>query len=842
MPAYPFAWRYTAREVRRRPVRSLLTLVGIALGVTAVAAVTLSTQATHEAYAGMFRSAAGRAALELRCADGESPFAAPLDQAAAIPGVQAAVGVVQAPAGLLGRDGPVPLLVLGVDPERDDQVRDYRLRQGTALTPQRGLLLEAGFAARHGCALGRPAHLLTPRGPVEVVVTGLLEAHGPARFNGGAIAFLPLRQAQFLFGMPGQVHAVQVVPEPAARVDDVRRALAERFPKLTVGVPAERGSLAGEALASIDRGLSSLTAIVIVAAGLVILNTFLMNLNERQRQLALLRALGATRRQVLALLLGQALLLGVVGTLLGLPVGVLLAALLLRWHEHFLGIPMPALAVSAQGLLLAAVLGPAMTLLAVLAPARRAAGRSPLAGLRVRGGLTLDAPPRWLVVLGLLLLGLVALFEVAIVRHWLAADVGNALLPLALAVCLVGCACVLPALLPPLVAVAGAVVRPVLGLEAGLAIRQLMRQRARTALTVSVVFAALTTSLSFGLSLLNNTRDLRLWYRHTVDGDFLLRAVWPDPAVVVTPAPLPAGTRDAVLRLPGCRAVDRVRFHPSRVDGVPLLVLARDFAPELPLIVMDGDPADVVRRLRQGEAVLGTALAFRLGVSVGDEVALPTPHGRRSVRVCGLVKEYGVGGLVLYMDWDRASEWFGFTTAHALAVHARPGEQEVLQGWLREYSREHDLLLQRNDEFASTIHRMVNGALWLVGGLVGLICIVTAAGVVNTLTTNVLDQTRELGVLRAVGMKRRGVQKLVLAQAAILALVSCATGGPAGVALAYLMNLALPGLLGHHIPFGIDWGFALACLAGVVVLTAVAALLPARRAAHMVVIDAIRYE
>jgi putative ABC transport system permease protein len=841
MAAYPFAWRYTLREVRRRPVRSLLTLLGIALGVMTTAAVTTCSQATQDAYAGMFRSAAGRATLELRSLDGATPFTGPLDQVAAVEGVGAAVGVVQSPAGLLGRDGPVPLLVLGVDPRRDEQVRDYRLRAGTSLTPERGLLLEAGFAARHGCALGRPVRLLTARGPVEVVVTGLLEPQGPARFNGGAIAFLPLRQAQFLFAAPGQVHAVQVVPAPGARVEDLRRRLAETFPDLAVGVPAERGSLASEALASIDRGLASLTAIVVVAAGLVILNTFLMNLNERQRQLALLRALGATRRQVLGLLLRQALLLGGAGTLLGLPAGVLLAGLLLRWHEHFLGIPMPGLALSARGLLLAAVLGPAVTLLAVVVPARQAARRSPLGGLRLRGAGP-GALPRWIGLLGLLLLGLVALFEVAIVRHWLAPSVGNALLPAALAACLIGCACVLPALLPALVATAGALVRPMLGLEAALATRHLLRQQARTALTVSVVFAALTTSLSFGLSLLNNTRDLRRWYRHTIDGDFLVRAVWPDPAVVVTPAPLPAGTRDAVLLLPGCRAADRVRFHPSRVDGVPLLVIARDFDEELPLLVMAGDAGDVARRLRRGEAVLGTALAHRLGLDVGDEIDLPTMHGPRGVRVCGLVKEYSVGGLVLYLDWDRASDLFGFTEAHALIVHARPGERDWLHAWLDEHSRAHGLLLQGNDEFASTIQRMINGALWLVGGLVGLICAVTAAGVVNTLTTNVLDQTRELGVLRAVGMKRRGVQKLVLAQAILLALVSGVTGGPAGVLLSYLMNLATPGLLGQTIPFGVHWGFAVACLAGMVLLTLVAALLPARRAARMVVIEAIRYE
>jgi putative ABC transport system permease protein len=127
-------------------------------------------------------------------------------------------------------------------------------------------------------------------------------------------------------------------------------------------------------------------------------------------------------------------------------------------------------------------------------------------------------------------------------------------------------------------------------------------------------------------------------------------------------------------------------------------------------------------------------------------------------------------------------------------------------------------------------------------GLVALVALVAAVGVVNTLATNVLDQTRELGVLRAVGMKRRHVGRLVLAQALTLGLLCSVPGVPAGVLLSYLMNWTTPGLLGHHIPFQVNWWLVAACLAGVFLLACVAALLPARRAARLAVIDALRYE
>jgi putative ABC transport system permease protein len=115
-------------------------------------------------------------------------------------------------------------------------------------------------------------------------------------------------------------------------------------------------------------------------------------------------------------------------------------------------------------------------------------------------------------------------------------------------------------------------------------------------------------------------------------------------------------------------------------------------------------------------------------------------------------------------------------------------------------------------------------------------------GVTNTLSTNVLDQTRQLGVLRAVGLKRGQLRKLVFAQAVALALLSCLPGAPVGVLLMFLMNRATPGLLGHSIPFHVDAWFVLVCVAGVAALSVLAALIPAQRAARLPVIEALRYE
>jgi putative ABC transport system permease protein len=837
-----FQWRYPIREMRRRPARSALALGGIVLGVAAVIAVTTSIQATRDAYAGLFRSLAGRASLEVVRAGGQGAFVPDLKVLERIPGVRAAVPLVQSPAGLVTPDGTVAVYVLGIDPESDASVRDYHLVAGTDLEGGTGVLLEANFATRHGYAVGRPARLITPKGPVALSVVGLLAARGPARFNGGAIAFLPLAKAQALFTAPGKVDAVHLLLEPGASREAIQAAIRERFPDLEARPPATGTGLAGEFLRSIEQPLESLSAVAVVAGALVVLNTFLINIGERQRQLSLLRALGATRRQITQLLLRQALLLGALGAAIGLPVGLLLAMGLLRLNESYLGIELPGFSVSAGVLILGAILGPGMSLIATVMPALQAARRPPLDGIRLRGGVAIEPQSRRPMLVGVGLLIVVLLFEVAVVYGWLPVRLATALLPGMAGGCLIGCALVLPLLLPSLLAVA-ARLAPLRGVEGRLAVRHLARQRSRTSLTVGVLFAALTAGIAFGTSFLNNLRDIRLWFRHTITSDFLVRAVHPDPAVVLAPAPIPATTYEEVRTLPGCDGVAAFRFLPVRVNGLEVLSIVREFPARevLPLVLVEGDD-DPRERLEAGEVVLGTAVARRLGVRVGDAIMLDTPSGPKPVRVAGIAKEYGAGGLALYLEWHAAARLFGSSELHGLTVNALPGSREDLEALLRDYCEAHGLVLQRNSDFADILHRVVAGVRALVAGLVALIFVVAALGVVNTLTTNVLDQTRELGVLRALGMKRGQLHKLVVFQALVLALVSSLPGVPAGLILAWLMNLATPELAGHQVPFRIEWWLTVGCVVGVTVLACLSALVPARRAARLAVIDAIHYE
>jgi putative ABC transport system permease protein len=846
---YPTLWKITAREMQRRPGRTLLTLLGIVLGVAAVVAISGTSAATHSAYREMFAAVAGRASLEV-VAEGLGGFdEALVPQLRTVPGVKAAVPVVQTPAALLGPSGGASVLVLGLDPADGAAAADYEVREGRGLGGD-GILLGAAFARAHGCGLGRPARLLTPRlgraGPViaELPVVGLLEARGAAAYNGGAVVLLPLSRAQELFGTPGQVNSVRLVLADEADAPRVEAEVRRRLPAgLTVQPPAVRGELARHSLSSTELGLGSLSVVSLVAGAFVILNSFLMNLGERRRQLALLRALGATRRQVTRLLLREAVLLGVAGTALGIGAGLVLALGVRQLMEQLLAVALPEARWTWLPFLYALVLGPGMALGAAYLPARRAGRRSPLEDLRHRRGARAEDPRRWPAYLGLMLLAAMLTAALGLRLGWFPPAVAPAVPAPTTAVGLAGCVLALPLVLAPLRRLAALLLGPLLGVEGRLAFRQLDRQPARTALTAGVLFIGVVVSIGYGQALLDNIRDIHAWCDHNVGFDFIVRGARAD-TTLLNVVPLPEGLREELAGLEGVRRVDKANFIVTRVRDLPVVALPCTL-PEsgpLPLAVQGADADEVRRRLREGEVVLGAPLARRLDVGPGDTVTLQTRRGPRPLRVAGTTSEYTVGGMVLYLDWERGKELFDTRGAHVFTVMARPGAAAALADRLKAFCEGHGLRYEANADFRALVEQAIAGVAGYFWGLLVLVFVVAALGVANTLTMNVLEQTREIGILRAVALKRGQVSKLVVCQALALGAMSLLPGVVLGIFLAYLMNLSTEAVLGQALAFHLDVGLVAGCFVAALVVAVLASLLPARRAARLQVIQALQYE
>jgi putative ABC transport system permease protein len=836
-------WKYTTRQVRRRPGRTLLTLLGIGIGVAAIVAIDLTVDTTTHAYRDMFAQVTDRAALEI-VTEGLGAFdPASMADVTAEPGVRAVVPVLQQPGALVGASGPQPVLILGIDPERDRAARDYVLRDGRMLDDD-GMVLEAGFASGQKLQVGQMAKLLTPAGIVNLPVVGLLEPRGAAAFNGGGIVFLSLKKAQAIFALGERINSLQLVLEPGVDPRDVEERLTARLPTgFTVQMPTARSEHALGAVASTVGALSLLSVVSLVAGAFVILNSFLMNLGERRRQLAILRALGTTRGQVTRLLLREALLLGVIGTAAGMVAGLGVAVLFTGAMERMLNVVLLPLHLTLKPFLTAAVLGPGMSLAATYLPARRAGARAPLEELFPRRAGPEERARRWPCAVGLALLLGALLVETGLVFGWFPRAWIQVLLASGMAMLLAGCVLVVPLFQPALARLVSRLLKPLLGPEGGLAFRHLDRQRARTGLTVGVLFIAVVTVIGAGHSILDNISEVQAEFRGWTAGDYLVRPVALDASPLFATAPLPESLADEISRLDGVERIDRLSLVAGRVEGRRVLVMARSFAADRPfaLKLKDGRPEEVVRGLLRGEVVLATALARRLGVGAGDEVTLESRRGPVKVRVAGTATEYAVGGMALHMDVGTARELLGLEGTQIFIVSARRGAQDPGPA-LRSFCDDHGLLLQSNADFLGMVDHMVGGVVGLLWVLMALMFVVASLGVVNTLTMNVLEQTRELGVLRALGMKRGQVAKMILSQALALGVIGLIPGAAAGIVLAYLMNLATYPLTGNAVPFRLHAGLILGALAAAPAIAVLASLIPARRAVRLRVIEALQYE
>jgi putative ABC transport system permease protein len=828
------------RSFRARPGRAMMTLGSVIIGVAGVVSVGLAMTTTRGAYKQMYDALAGRAALEVVAAAG-SRFAEKITyKLSHLPGVAAAVPSMQRPTVLYHAHHKAKVLALGIDPQLDRKVHDYDVAEGEFFSGGDGALLEVSFARSLDIKLQDDIRLLTPRGLKTIRVVGFLAPRGVAGFAQGAAVFLPLATAQRLFGTRGQVDSIQIVIKRGAKEKDVEGEIANALPAgLKVRPPAGRTQLAEDTLGRTEQALEVAGAVSLVLAAFIIINTFLMNISERRKQLATLRAIGATRRQIVRLLMGEGLVLGSVGTGLGILAGFGGAYLLTRAMERLLAAPLPAVVITWQPPLLGAVLGMIVSLASTYLPAYRASKISPLEGLRSISKFEVEPAPLWVTLLGIALL--------AAGGGLMAASVQNVVDPsnmvLAGVICLFGCVLLLPVSLRPAAAVLGAVLGLILPIEAQLAKRQVLRRRIRTALTAAVLFGAISAGIGIGLTILANVRDVKTWAKRTIIGDYFVRAMMPDMATG-TSADVPETLRQEIQDVPGVNYVASVRLVRGEAAGQPVLIIAKEFLPgeRLPLDLRTGDPDAIRKRLTKDEVVIGMMLAQKSDLTAGDEIEIDTPQGKRSLRIAGVANEYAAGGMTVFMERATAERVLGIEGVTAYIIKGEPSMLSSVEAALRTICDRDGLLLQSQAATHRFIDTMINGAVGGLWVLLALCFLVASFGIVNTLTMNVLEQTRELALLRAVAMTRRQMRRMIICQAAIIGLIGLVPGAAAGAIWAYLINTGTLPMIGHPINFDVNPPMLALTFLSALAMVLIAALLPAIRASRLNVINALKQE
>lgn len=836
-------WAYFWNNLRLRPLRTLLTVLSVAGAVAAVVSILQATAATQIQLHSIHTTFDSRIAMEVVAAD-TSPFSPDdVPKLSSLPGVSAAIPVFRIFTKVVAGGKEARCLTTGTDLQRFRTIREMTLLTGHMAVNPGEVSLEASIAEHLGVQPGAEIRIGARGLPWLLTrkVTGLYKLSAADSLEETSAVMMSLADAAKLGRTPGKVNALQIVLQNRAEEAVVAERIRAILPShLIVTKSASAADLSRPTQAMIGVGLNVAALLSFVAAVFIVFNSFQMSVAERQRQLALMRILGATVEQVKASLYREAIVLGCIGTLLGIVPGVMLSSSLAHSMQEVMGfrnmVPVATLPYTVVAGLL---FGPLVTLLSVWYPARAACDVNPLAALKLPIQKRKNFSRKVAAVAGVTSLLLAAILFTT-VYFGVASELASIL---AIAAVEVGGACLLPELIGPCLGIYYGIVRCFFPVEAQLGHRQLIESFDRTVLTVAVLFVVSAASVSVGNTTTALTGNIQSWMDRTVIADYLLFASRPS-VDMLDAEPLPKELASRLAGITGITMIDEITFTLASVNGKSGLLAVQlfDGYETLPIDLIEGDAATLPQRLRSGEALLGSVLANLLNVKPGDTVSVEVSKSTHLIRVAGIVREYTAGGLMLQMDLGAAQARFPLPLAQVYGIRADDSTKIAVGEELQVVAREYGLIFQSLSDLQDLVQNLVSGITNRLFLILILALVIAAFAIVNSQTMNVIEQTRHLGMLRVVGLLQSQAFRMFLFQSLILGVLGIVPGMMIGVAMSFLTIFSFQGVTDHGVEFVADGRLLTGYLISGILLSLLAAALPAIRAARLKPLEAIHEE
>lgn len=836
-------WSFCWNNIRLRPLRFLLTVISIAGGVASIVAVVQATAATRNQLDSLHQAFSSRVAMQIVATDDEAFPLSDLPSLQDVPGVQLVVPTYRVFTLIYSGKQHIRAVATGVDLKQYQSLRDYEITTGRIAEGPEEVCLEAGAAERLNVHVGDDVQLrirarrwLTPR-----TVTGIIKPRGLSSVEESASLFMSREAAGGLEQQAGDATSLLITLAPGADSDEVAAKIRPLLPaKLKVVNSSTSSDLSRPTEEIVNSGLNVAAGLSVVAAIFIVINTFQISIAERKRQLALLRIVGATIGQVRSSIYQEALLLGGVGTILGVGLGIALSRLLAQGVQTLFGLTESVPFGIRPGAILSGVIfGPLVTLVSVWSPARAACDLPPLQVLK-----SATAPNRmnrrrgsllWAITTAICCAGFFLVRKMGIEPGWMAV--------FGIAMMLVSSTLFLPSLIRPGCELITRLIGWKFPVEFQLGKSQLLDNFGRTALTTAVMFVVSATSVSVGLTTLSVTSDVNGWLDRTLTSDFLLRSS--RPRVDMPEADSLPDDLEAQLRaIPGIEAIDPLSYSLANVQGISATLMTRPMSSfqTVPVDLIEGDEQKLRDQMLAGEAVVGSVLSHRIGCHAGDQFQMEIGGIKRSVRVAGIVREYTSGGLMVVMDYAVAEALFPIRSSQVYGIRASREQVDSVGTALRAVAHDRGLIYQSLADLRGMIRRMVAGItsrLWMI---LLLALVIAGFAIINTLTMSVIQQTRLLGMLRVVGMTRFQVIRMFLLQALMLGLISLVPGTVVGLALACVITNSFEGVADHGVKFTFEFHHLAFYLAMGMTLSLLSAIIPAIRAGQLNPLEAIHEE
>ena len=833
----------TLKGLLAHKLRLALTALAIILGVTFISGTFVLTDTLQNTFTTLFGNIYSKIDFQVRgvaqlgsgagATRNELPESL-LAQIRRVPGVAFADGQVTGYAQFVARDGKAIATgggapTLGVAYDLDQKISPLHLIAGGPPVTPGDVVMDAGTAQKYHFAVGQQVRILSAGPPRTFTITGITQFGTANNLAGATLAAFTLPTAQAIAQETGKVDDINVVTAPGASKAAVQRAIAAVLP---AGVQVVTGqTVVDESTDSISRALGFFSTALLVFAfialfvgAFTIYNTFSIIVGQRTRELALLRIVGASRRQVFGSVLAEAAITGLVSSVIGLGLGVL-AGLGLEALLSGFGVTLPSgpLVFELRTVLVGLAVGVGVTVVSAIGPARGAVRIPPVVALDDRqqvAGASLRRRFIWGTIL--------ALAGAVLLGTGLAGPAIQ-LVGIGAAALFLGVATLSPAIARPLASVIGRPLPRLLGVAGKLGRENSMRSPRRTAQTAAALMVglALVSAMAvFGASL---SKSATASADQAISADMIVTATGSGELSNSV-----AGTASAV---PGVTATTAFYSGPFEFQNslTRLIALSTDHLADTVILRMTaGTPA----ALGQGQLLVDSTTATSKHLAVGDAVpARFALTGRTTLRIGGIYQANSLIGSYLVSAAFFQAHYPAQPPAGLLLRTGGASTDNAVTKALAAYP---NLQVQTRAQFEQQQVSQVNQLLGLVYALLGLAVLVALIGIVNTLMLSVFERTREIGLLRAVGMRRRQVRTMIRSEAVILAIFGAVVGIVIGTALglALVASLRQQGITETVVPVSNLVIF----LALSAVLGLIAATWPARRAARLDVLAAIATE